>query len=235
MRGRALLATLVLAMVALAGSCTQDEEAPDRVLLVGDSLMNQVATPLRAMTGNQVDVRSEAVSGSGLLSPWLFDWQQRLPRVAGAYDPDVVVLLFIGNYRVGSDQAYTTADGRRIENRRTEAFFEAWQHEAERLTEAAAEEAGRVVWVLPPPMENRGDQRVAERLREIYRTIASGNGDVSTVDANDTLAGPDGGFQARSRGDGQQERLRSRDGVHLTRPGARRLAVQLEEAVAELT
>ena len=40
-------------------------------------------------------VRNEAVFGSGLLSPWYFDWPPHLRRVLEDYDPDVVVFLFV--------------------------------------------------------------------------------------------------------------------------------------------
>jgi hypothetical protein len=226
-------AIAVLLLVVVTTSCTgSEEDRADRVLLVGDSLMNQTAQPLKAMVPPSTDVRNESVVGSGLLSPWLFDWASHLPRVLDNYDPDVVIFLFTGNYALDTDERYTTDDGQRIENRRSEAFARAWQREAEELTRAAAETA-EVIWVLPPPMRAGPDQAVVDRLRAGYQEVVEAVPGTVAIDANDVLANRNGRFQLRTQGQGAPERLRARDGVHLAPVGARRLAVWIEEAIDE--
>ena len=218
------VAVCLLSVVA----CSEDEaEGPARVLLVGDSVMNQTAQPLRRFLAADVDVRNEAVNGSGLLTPWRFDWPAHLDRVLTSFEPDVVVFLFVGNYTFGGDQRYTTEDGTVIRRRGTPAFFEAWQREAAAMTEAVGE--AEVIWVLPPPMRGRRAQAVVEGLREGYEAVADGDDSATTVDAYDVLA-RDGRFIARASGE-DGVRLRAGDGVHLAPRGARRLAGLIEDAV----
>jgi len=229
-RTRLLCSVGILLLTITA--CTPDEPGPTRVLLVGDSVMNQTGQQLRRLTGTGMDIRNEAVNGSGLLTPWLYDWQQRLPAVLDGYQPDIVVFLFVGNYTFGSDRRYETADGERVEQRGSDAFFAAWQRQARTLTERAAETA-EVVWVLPPPMQRQRDQAVVDGLREGYQEIADEVEDTSATDAYEVLA-EDGAYDAWTRGPGgDRVRLRLPDGVHLARTGARRLAVHLEQEIEE--
>lgn len=215
MRARTALLALATLVASTLTGCGDD--APQRVLLVGDSVLGQTAPALNRQL-EEVDVRSEAVSGSGLLSPWFVDWPAELDRLLDRFDADAVVFLFVGNYRINTGEAFETADGHRIEDRRDPAFARAWQAQARRLTERAQEDAD-VVWVLPPPMQDEGDQAVVEALREGYEEVADETG-AATVDANDALATDDGAFLGADGG----TPLRSPDGVHLAPEGARRLA-----------
>jgi hypothetical protein len=220
-RARAAFLVLGLLLGLVAASCGND--GPPRVLLVGDSVMNQAAGPLRQLfADSDVDVRNEAVNGSGLLTPGLFDWRHHLPRILDRYHPDVVVFLFIGNYRLGVAERYTTADGHQIEDRSDPVFFEAWEAVARRMTEQAQDDGADVIWVLPPPMRPAEDQAVADGLRDVDERIAEQTG-AGVVDAADALAGPEGGFRAD---------LRVPDGVHLNGDGAQELAAQLHEVIS---
>lgn len=219
MRLRPLLLLLALAAIALP-ACS--DEGADRVLLVGDSVMGQTAPALSRALGDDVDVRNESVSGSGLLTPWFVDWPAELRRLLRVADPDVVAFLFVGNYRGDDEPEYETATGHQIEQPGDPAFYRAWQAQAERMTEMASEEAD-VIWVLPPPMANATDARIVAGLREVYEAVAEETG-ADLVDADDSLAGPDNEFVAR---------WRAVDGVHLAPDGARRLGDQLADTVDE--
>jgi len=213
-RARTAIIAVVL-MVALAVSACGGDAGPRRILLVGDSVMNQTAGPLAHDLPDD-DVRNESVFGSGLLTAGYVDWPAQLGRLLDHYRPDVVVFLFVGNYEFSDDESdlYTTADGHRIETRTDPAFFRAWQAQAQRMTDAASEVADDVIWVLPPPMQFEEADTVADGLRIGYEHL-----DTTTVDAADVLADDEGNYLA-SDGD---TLLRS-DGVHLTPEGARRLA-----------
>ena len=214
MRVRALLLFLLLAVGATA--CGDD--GPKRVLLVGDSIMSQAAPTVQRRVGDEADVRNESVSGSGLLSPGYVDWTNQLGRLLDRFDPDVVVLLFVGNYDLGTGSTFTTAQGDVIGSRQDPAFFRAWQAQAQRMTDQAEEAGADVVWVLPPPMRDREDQTVVEGLRTVYEDLGT-----TTIDADDALADDDGGFVAD---------LRLPDGVHLAPAGARQLGDLIADQVS---
>jgi len=216
-----LLILFVLVAAVLLPSCGDD--GPRRVLLVGDSVMNQTGGALTNIL-REDDVRNEGVNGSGLLTPDYLDWPAQLRRLLDRFDPDVVVFLFVGNFDLGTGETYTTADGHVIESRRDPAFPRAWQAQAQRMTDLAEEAGADVVWVLPPPMQDAADQALIEQLRAGYEDLGT-----TTVDANEVLADDDGGFLAEAD-DGTP--LRNRDGVHLANEGARRLARLVADEVS---
>ncbi|MET0160595.1 MAG: GDSL-type esterase/lipase family protein [Acidimicrobiales bacterium] len=220
------LVLVVACLLGAAVSCSSD--GPTRVLLVGDSVMRQLGPALADQLPDDVRVRNEAVSGSGLLSPWFVDWPRNLDRVLDRYDADVVVFLFVGNYDLGGPREFETASGERIPDRTSPLFFRAWRAKAEQMTERAAEEAD-VTWILPPPMSGPDGQAVVDGLRADYRQVAEDTG-AGLIDAYDVLARPDGAFLGEAPGpDGAPVPLRSPDGVHLARAGAARLATLVED------
>jgi hypothetical protein len=202
---------VVLLAVGLS-ACGDD--GPRRVLLVGDSVMNQVAPPLARDLPDD-DVRNESVYGSGLLTPDYLDWPAQLRTLLDRYHPDEVIFLFVGNYELGGSEGYTTAQGHHVADRQDPTFFRAWQAQAQRMTDATEAAGADVVWVLPPPMAHADDQAVVDGLRDGYEQLGT-----STVDADDALADDDGGFVAR---------WRDPDGVHLDPEGARRLAALIAD------
>ncbi len=208
-----LLSTAVLLAAALLPGCGED--GPRRVLLVGDSLMNQTGAALTNILRDD-DVRNEGVNGSGLLTPAYLDWPAQLRRLLDRFDPDVVVFRFVGNFDLGTGETYTAADGHVIESRRDPAFYDAWQAQARRMTDQAEEAGAEVVWVLPPPNASFVPQANTDRLREGYEDLGT-----TTVDANEVLADEDGEFLPEAE-DGTP--LRNDDGLHLATEGARRLA-----------
>ena len=68
------------------------------VLLVGDSIMRSTGPALAHQLGDRCRVHNEGVNGSGLLTPGVFPWPRHLAASLNRFDPDLVVMLFIGNY-----------------------------------------------------------------------------------------------------------------------------------------
>jgi hypothetical protein len=222
-RARTAILLLVALLATMATACGDD--GPRRVLLVGDSVMSQTGPPLaRALPDD--DVRNEAVSGSGLLTPDYVDWPVELRRLLNRFHPDVVVFLFVGNFDLGTGDTFTTLDGRTIDDRLDPAFDEAWRAQAQRMSEQAEDAGADVVWVLPPPMRHREDQQVVDGLRRAYEDVVDEVGG-SIVDADEVLADDEGRFLGADDG----TPLRLADGVHLAPAGARRLADLIADEV----
>lgn len=229
MRARTAVAALALGLLAATSACSRDE-GPTRVLLVGDSVMRQVAAPLSGGLGPDVRVRDEAVSGSGLLTPDRLDWGARLRTLLERTDPDVVVFLFVGNYRLPGDPPYRTDDGHPIADRSDPAFLPAWRSQADRLTSAADDAGADLVWVLPPPMGVPEWNAIIPGLRDAHQAVADEHG-ATVVDADAALADRDGGLLEAAPESG--EPLRSTDGVHLAAAGAARLATVLRDSLRD--
>ena len=181
---------LLAAGVAVGEAATPGTE---HVLLVGDSIMHQTGPALERQVGDRFTVHNEGVNGSGLLTPGVFDWPDQLTQVLARTDPDVVVVLFIGNYTDEPAQFWTTDRGREVRDKTSALFAEEWGRQADAAMVAIAAVGAEVVLVLPPPMVGADLVAVAEALRAEYRRVAQRWDFVRLVDAADAVGGPDGG------------------------------------------
>jgi uncharacterized protein len=229
---RRLAILLAVAVVALLPSCGLFDPHAD-VLLVGDSIMRQggeyVERQLEAdpQVGG-VSVRNAGKNGSGLLTPDVYDWHSEADDLIDRYEPEVVVVLFIGNYT--SEDFYVDAQGNEITDY-TPEFFDAWGTEADRLMEVLTQDGAVVYLVQPPPMASEEGQRRADALRTVYQGVAERWPGTGIVDGG-SLAGPDGGFTWElPDGEGQLQPVRGDDSVHLTAFGAERLAADIASTI----
>jgi hypothetical protein len=172
-RARDRLAALVLIAVLSGGltSCGLFDSQVE-VLLIGDSIMRQSGEFVEEALEARPDIESVKVknvgrNGSGLLTPGVYDWHVEAADMIEKYQPDIVVLLFIGNYT--SDDLYQQPDGTPVEGY-TPAFFEIWGAEAARLTDIVAADGAEVWWVQPPPMVDGELDRRADELRSTYES-----------------------------------------------------------------
>jgi hypothetical protein len=236
----AIIAVLaVLAVVAVSGSSTAQvatEPAPPpgplRVLLVGDSIMRQTGPALARQLGARFVVHNEAVNGSGLLTPALFDWPVHLRQTLRSFQPDIVVMTFIGNYTADPAQRWHTTDGHTVPDIYAPSFSQAWGHQADLAVAQMVDAGAEVVLVLPPPMISPRIQAVTDRLRAEYQQVAARWPHVTLVDAADAVGGPNGGWvPSRPTASGQEEPVRTGDTVHLAPHGQSLLAREVRMAI----
>jgi hypothetical protein len=189
--------------------------SPERVLLVGDSILRQTGPALAGVLGDRAVVRNVAVNGSGLLTPRFFDWPERVDEELARATADVVVISFIGNYTGDPAGLWTTADGRTVESIESPDFAPEWGRQTDALLADIAPTRARVVLVLPPSIPVPVVQGAVDRLRDVYRQVAARWPTVTLVDAASVLPGPED---------------RAVDGVHLSDRGERRLAAAIAAA-----
>src|SRR5829696_3954851 len=175
----------------------EDSEAqgePVRVLLLGDSIMNQAGGFVEASREQDgevgdVETRNEGRNGTGLLTPDVFDWQSAAARYVDEFRPDVIVVLFVGNYT--SDDLWVNEGGVPVEGY-TDEWFDAWEGQARRLQETMVASGADIYWVNPPPMlADEGERRVTY-FRQIHRRIAEDWTDTVLIDGTDVLSDDDG-------------------------------------------
>ena len=209
--------------------------APQDVLLVGDSIMKSTGPALADQLGDRYRVHNEGVNGSGLLTPDVFDWPAQLPASLNRFDPDVVVMLFIGNYTSDPAQMWVAADGRTVPDVYAPAFAEEWGQQAERYVTRMISTGAEIVLVLPPPMISARVQRVTDRLRAEYLAVAARHPDVTLVDAATAVGGPDREWIAtRLTAAGIPAPVRVADTVHLADHGQALVANEIRLRISRV-
>lgn len=137
-----------------------------RVTLIGDSIMDQPSCAIaESLAGLGITTFRHGIPGSGLLTGSV-DWLVDTRRILQQERPDVVVMIFVGNY--GPTPA-RDAQGRAIAVD-TPAFFAAWQRRAVALSAEVRATRARLYWVSPPPIALLPLNH-AQQLFDGYRTI----------------------------------------------------------------
>jgi hypothetical protein len=224
-------------LALLAGGVAMGEAispSTEHVLLIGDSILRQTGPALGDELGDGYTVHNEAVNGSGLLTPDVYDWLERAPELLAQTDPDVVVVEFLGNYTDDPSEFWRTGDGHVIRSVSDPQFAPEFGEQARRLMQHIARSDAAVVWVLPPPMATDELQGVVDALTEQFLALQERFPGITYVDADDALAGPDGGYAARLPVNGRLRPIRTGDGVHLTLAGQRLLADLIGRAVTRV-
>lgn len=168
-----MASALLLVAAPLLAGCSLFDKKVD-VLYIGDSIMVQssafVEGALVDHPGvNQAKTRTDAVNGTGLLTPKLVDWQDHVRDLIDRYQPKVVVVLFVGNYT--DKDLWTGSDGQPVPNDYGPAFYREWGQQAERFNTLLSSTSTQVDWVLPPPLAGEEGQRRQANLRATYEDL----------------------------------------------------------------
>jgi hypothetical protein len=191
-----------------------------KVLLIGDSLMQSAgaaATGDLQRQGFQVQVA--AYFGTGLLDT-KFDWLGRMRQLVAQYQPDIVVVEFVGNYGL-----FGTRPG--IADM-TPQFYAAWAAAAQQATDILSSNHAQVYWVLGPPMAKPAMEAKLRTLDEVYQGLRAPSSPARRplfVDEVKPFSDAQGGYLPSVVGpDGKPIPLRQSDGLHLTPAGTQRFA-----------
>lgn len=223
-------------VAAATEAATPEAAGVQDVLLVGDSIMNSTGPSLAFQLGNGYRVHNEGRNGSGLLTPQVFDWRSHLRASLSQVDPDVVVMLMIGNYTATPSQFWRTPAGVPIPDVYDPAFARAWGRQADRMVTTMLASGAQVVLVLPPPMISPRVQQVTDRLRNEYRSVARRHPGVILADATRAVGGPNGEWVATKPSPrGGTGLVRTADTVHLETLGQYLVAEEIRLAITRRT
>lgn len=203
---------------------------PLRILLVGDSLMENAARGvLRRLGGvKQVTVEVVAIPGTAINWPFRYDWPEQLQRAVDGQRPDVVGAMFGGHdWRP-----------RKVRGKVLAPPDPAWRADYERrvdeLARIAGEGGARVYWLGVPDVQPAQFERAVPELNGVFRSMETRWPAFTYIDTRAALAGGEGGFSKYlRRPDGQLVLTRQPDGVHFEEYGQDLLADLLVAAIAE--
>jgi hypothetical protein len=192
-----------------------------KVLLIGDSIM-QSAGPAAVgdLQRQGFQVRVVAYGGTGLLDTKA-DWLALMRQLVAQYQPDIVVVEFVGNYGLNGTRP-GIAD-------MTPQFYSAWAAAAQEATDILSLHHAQVYWVLGPPMAKPAIEQKIMTLDRIYMSLRAPSSPAHRplfVDEIKPFVDAQGRYLASIVGpDGKQIPLRQPDGVHLAVPaGTQRFA-----------
>lgn len=196
--------------------------ADDRILLVGDSLMQGLAPHLITNLKRKYKVESMDLSkhSTGLTYPAFFDWPATVEDAFELEDYSVVI-VFLG----ANDPWDMTIHGRYIRFG-SEPWAEIYRERVARIINTAAAHRARLVWLGVPPLGREDLIGKAPTLNAIYAEEAARMPLFARFVATDPALTTDGSsftkfLELPDRG---SVMVRTDDGVHFTTQGHRLLA-----------
>ncbi|RUV28234.1 MULTISPECIES: DUF459 domain-containing protein [unclassified Mesorhizobium] len=208
------------------------EKAPDArtVLVVGDFMASGLGegldTAFAENTNVKIVVRSNG--SSGFVRDDFYNWPEQIKSLIETEKPAAVIVMLGSNDR----------QQMRVNGEREQPRSEAWTTEYERRTEAFgnAIAAAKVpyLWVGMPAFKAPKMTSDMLAFNDIYRSTAESHGG-EFVDIWDGFVDEDGAFVTSGPDiNGQPVRLRTDDGIYVSKAGKRKLAFYAEKSLMKI-
>jgi hypothetical protein len=217
-----------VAGVAIAAVVVPPRVVPKRVLCIGDSLMSGAALDVTGQLQMKgFDPKVHAIPGSGLLDTKI-NWLDQARQLVTQFDPDVVVVEFIGDYGLLGERPGVAPN--------SPQFFDQWAAATRQLESALTSRGAQVYWVLGPPVAQAVGEHELVDLDYIYQALRASNTATRralTIDAVQPFSASHGGYsEYLPDPQGHLVQIRTPDGTHMTEAGDLLFANTVASAVA---
>ncbi|MCF7838395.1 MAG: DUF459 domain-containing protein [Candidatus Marinimicrobia bacterium] len=204
-------------------------EAPQRILILGDSMMQIPAHSLKLQAERRPGVVTETFTriGSGITRLDVFDWLSHIATLVETFQPDASIVFLGTNDR----------QPMKIENDVVQPTDPRWEVEYARRIGQAMDllmgAAGRpVYWLQLPDMKRDETQQDADLINSIFEAEIASRPNVRFFPTRPILSRSPGRYSPYVIGErGLPLNVRAEDGIHLNRAGADLLAAQLVNAL----
>ncbi len=198
------------------------------VAILGDSLAQMMAQGLTEALENrpEVAILRKAKEDSGLVRDDFYDWTKATADLLASGEKiDFAVML------IGSNDRQVLRDANGSYEPRTPEWQTAYAQRIEAIATQFRDKKIPLLWVGLPIMKSESLSTDAMAFNEFYRAYAEKAG-ASYLDIWEDFADESGQYTPVGPDiNGQIVRLRSADGVHFTKAGARKLAHFVEPAI----
>jgi len=201
------------------------------VAVLGDSLGQMLGQGLQEAFAERPDISllRKARENTGLVRDDYFDWPKAVRELL-ASDEKINLAIIV----VGSNDRQQIRDGQTYLELYSPRWTELYTARVAAIAEAFHARDIRLVWVGLPIMKSANMSHGATIVNEIYRQQAA-KGGAAFVDIWESFADERGQYSDFGPDvNGQIVRLRSGDGVHFTKAGARKLAHFVEGGIRNL-
>ncbi len=200
------------------------------VLVVGDFLAGGLGegleTAFAQSPGVRIMVRSNG--SSGIVRDDYYNWRVELPVILDTEKPSVVVLMIGANDR----QDFRTTSPRL--KRRSDEWRKEYEKRAAELADIVSGRNIPLVWVGVPSFKKSSMSSDMVTFNDVYRRAATGV-EGAFVDIWDGFVDENGAYVTSGPDlNGQPARLRSSDGINVTRAGRRKIAFYTEKPLRKI-
>lgn len=201
------------------------------VMVLGDSLAEMLAGGIDEAFGDNLDVAilRKTRADSGLVRADHFDWPKAVTELLASPERVTHVVMLLG-----ANDRQPLREGDVSHEPLSPRWRELYMQRIDAVARTLAERRIPLVWVGAPPMRNERLSSDMIAINDLLRERVQANGGVYVdlwepfVDSENrfTVTGPDI--------NGQPTRLRTADGVHFTKAGARKAAFFVDRELRRL-
>lgn len=204
-----------------------------RVLIVGGSAM---VGALGKLLGDALQAlghttERKAKSATGLARPDFFDWPHAAAEAHAEFRPHATVVMFGGNDGQGLRMP-PEADVEWI-RWHEDGWSEEYGRRVAAFADAVAPGGEHLFWMGMPPMRQRKLDERMQRMNAIFEERMAARPNGHFIETRSVLSGPDGEYADELKVDGRKVRVRSPDGIHYSRSGAKVLVEHVVPRVHE--
>jgi uncharacterized protein len=215
----------ITVLLSFGAGLAHAETPPQRVLIIGDSMMRVTAHSLELQLARQPGVESRAFTslGSGLARLDIYDWMEQADELVAEFNPDLTIAWFGTN----DHQPMRTNDGI-IRPMTPEWSAEYGRRVGALMDKLTAAEGARIIWLELPDMRDANLQADVTLINELLKQEAASRPAATFYPTISLFSRRPGTFSMHIPGPtGMPLSVRDADGVHLNRAGADRIAEQL--------
>jgi peptidoglycan/LPS O-acetylase OafA/YrhL len=225
---------LVSPTARLADSAPASTGPPERVLLLGDSLLHQ-GLDVIVDELNRQGTEVKAIGGpSQTLLTRQGEWMSELRKAIDSFRPDVVVIESCCGHYSPVDQYLV--DGKPLEVD-SEQLWRVWERTVDEALDLSRARSAATVWTIVPPARTNGyygpiEERI-QRANRIAQAAVERREDVTLLDWG-VLSGPGRRYEESLPDSmGRMVPVRAGDGFHFAPAGRKVLAELTRDAVNE--
>ncbi len=200
------------------------------ILVIGDFMAKSLSDGLRTAFNKApgVVVLRRSNGSSGLVRDDYYDWPEKLPVVLDEVKPSIVIIM------VGSNDRQEIRQGRNRISVRSEKWVSDYSSRVESMAKAVRSRNIPLLWVGIPPYKSASMSADMLAINGIVRKVVEDQ-QGEFIDIWDGFVDEGGKFvYTGSDIIGQQVRLRTSDGIRMTRAGRRKLAFYVEKPLRRL-
>lgn len=211
--------------VALAPLPPIEAGKPRVVALVGDSMMavglSNVLLRDSAQNRN-LQMLKAFRSGTGLARPDVFDWMSEYPAMIGNSNPDTIIVA------IGANDGQDFLDGDKPLKVGTDQWISVYQQRTQQFLEMLTANGAHVIWIGLPPMKAAGYNSRIALINRISLSVVSTNPNAVWWNPAPYIGDQRGNYlEFATQADGNVQRLRAPDGIHMSLDGAELLSPPL--------
>ncbi len=222
---RRISITTIGLMLAAAGLWAQPATKPERILVIGDSMMQVTAHALNRRLDRIPNVKNRRHTslGSGLARLDVFDWHEKIQELVDDFNPDATIVWFGAN-----DMQPMQTDNGVVRPGTPEWSAEYKLRVGIAMDHLTAREPAYVYWLELPDMRDPRIQNDVALINRMIENAAEQRKRAVFVPTRTLLSREPGAYSPFIIGPrGLPVQIRDPDGVHLNRAGAERMTEYL--------